>query len=172
MPQARRSDADDGGDAPDLGLVDGLVQASFAVQGVLTEIAAEHELSIVQLRLLGILRDRQPRMAELARVLGLTKSSASGLIDRAARRGLVARATIPVGDERAVHVAITPGGRQLIDTLAKQVAARLGALLEDLRASDRKRLSLLLTELVVRDAELRGVDLTPQRSSAFAGDRR
>jgi DNA-binding MarR family transcriptional regulator len=164
--------ADDRGSASDLGIVDGLVQASFVVQEVLAEIAAEHALSIVQVRLLGILRDREPRMAELARGLGLTKSSATGLVDRAARRGLVQRATIAVGDERAVHVVITDEGRALIDGLAVQVAVRLGALLDRLSQTDRGQLSLLLTRLVIRDADQHGVDLTPQRSTAPAGHSR
>jgi MarR family transcriptional regulator, lower aerobic nicotinate degradation pathway regulator len=148
------------------------VQASFTVQAVLGEIAAEHELSIIQLRLLGVLRDREPRMAALAQALGLTKSSATGLVDRAARRGLVRRTTIPVGDERAVHVVITDGGRALIDAVAVPVAARLAALLEGLSEAEHGQLSRLLTQLVIRDARLHGVDLTPQRSTALAGPSR
>ena len=49
-----------------LGLADGLVQLSFLVQATLGAVAAEEELSIVQVRLLGILRDREPGMLELA----------------------------------------------------------------------------------------------------------
>jgi DNA-binding MarR family transcriptional regulator len=148
--------------------VDGLVQTSFVVQTLLAEIAAEHDLSIVQLRLLGILRDREPRMAQLAQFLGLTKSSATGLVDRAERRGLVRRTAIPVGDDRAVHVVLTGDGRELVETFVGQVARRLGALAEDLSVTNRQRLSLLLTRLVVHDAELRGVDLTPERPTIVA----
>ena len=71
---------------------------SFAVQNVLGRVAAAHDLSITQLRMLAILRDREPGMLELARQLELSKSSASGLIDRAQKRGLVARsAARPTG---------------------------------------------------------------------------
>ena len=38
-------------------LVDGLAQLSFEVQGRLAEIAARHDLSLTQVRLLGVLRD-------------------------------------------------------------------------------------------------------------------
>jgi len=152
--------------------VDGLVQTSFAVQGVLAEIAAEHELSIVQVRLLGVLRDRRPRMAQLARLLGLTKSSATGLVDRAVRRGLVQRATVPVGDERAIHVELTDDGRNLVEGLALQVAGRLGALVEELSETNRKRLSLLLTQVVSHHADLHGVDLGVERLPAIAGQSR
>ena len=74
-----------------LGPVDGLAQLSFVIQGMLERRADEHDLSIIQTRLLGVLRDRKPTMNELARFLGLDKSSVTGLVDRAERRGLVAR---------------------------------------------------------------------------------
>jgi hypothetical protein len=71
----------------DLGLVDALAQLSFQVHNCLAEIAADHDLSIVQTRLLGVLRDREPTTNELGRHLGLDKSSISSLVDRAQRRG-------------------------------------------------------------------------------------
>ncbi|MCU1513325.1 MAG: transcriptional regulator, MarR family, partial [Microbacteriaceae bacterium] len=66
--------------------IDAVVQVSFAVQLALTRIAAEHDLSVTQLRMLGILRDRTPSMAAIADFLELDRSSVSGLIDRAERR--------------------------------------------------------------------------------------
>ena len=79
----------------DLGLVDGLAQLSFAVQGALGRIAATHDLSTVQARLLGVLRDRRSTIKELAAYLGLDKSSVTGLVDRAEGRGLVRRLASP-----------------------------------------------------------------------------
>ena len=63
-------------------LMDGLVQVSFAVVATLTQLGAAYDLSLTQLRVLAILRDREPRMAELADHLGLDRSTVSGLIDR------------------------------------------------------------------------------------------
>ena len=70
-------------------LMDSLVQVSFTIMALLSRAAAEHDLSLTQLRVLAILRDREPTMARLAAYLGLERSSVSGLIDRAVRRGLV-----------------------------------------------------------------------------------
>src|SRR4051794_7027524 len=92
--------------------IDAIVELSFAVQTVLTELAAEHDLSLTQLRLLGILRDREPAMLDLARFLKLEKSSVTGLIDRAVKRGLVERVAAP-HDGRAIHVRLTAAGRAL-----------------------------------------------------------
>src|SRR4051812_2762684 len=90
-------------------LIDGLVRSAFQIMGVLTRIGAEHDLSLTQLRVLGIVRDRHPRMSDLAAFLGLDKSTLSGLIARAERRGLLTRGTSPE-DKRAVVVLITDAG--------------------------------------------------------------
>src|SRR5690242_19489411 len=100
-------------DEPDLEIVDALAQLSFLVQGELARIAAGRELSIIQLRLLGALRDRTPGMQELARHLGLDKSSVTGLVTRAERRGLVQRSPA-AHDGRIVQVSLTPRGQELV----------------------------------------------------------
>jgi DNA-binding MarR family transcriptional regulator len=138
--------------------VDAVVQLSFAVQTLLTEIAAEHDLSITQLRLLGILRDREPAMLDLARHLKLEKSSVTGLIDRAQRRGLVERSTAP-HDGRAVHVRLTAEGRRLTEQITAQANTALSGLLDGLPARDRERLAALAGTVVRQHAAGRGVAL-------------
>ena len=132
---------------PDLDVVDAVVQLSFAVQGVLAKAAAAHDLSITQLRLLAILRDREPGMLELARHLGLGKSSASGLIDRAERRGLVARAAAPA-DGRGVRVSLTAAGQRLTEQLEGKLVAELRALLAPVPAGERAQLTRLAAAVV------------------------
>ena len=134
-------------DSPDLGIVDGLAQLSFLVQGVLGKVAAEHGLSIVQLRLFGVLRDREPGMQELARHLGLDKSSMTGLVDRAERRGLVRRAPAP-HDKRAVQVSLTAEGQALAREAAAEAGRQIHALTAHLTDEQRSQLSLLASMLV------------------------
>ena len=107
----------------DLDLVDAPAQLSFAVQGALTRVAAAHDASIIQTRLLGILRDRHPTITELAAFLQLDKSSVTGLVDRAEERGLVRRVASE-RDRRSVQVTITPAGRELIHRRAPTSRAR------------------------------------------------
>src|SRR3954466_5514393 len=109
-------------------LVDALVRNTFQVVGVLTRIGAERDLSLTQLRVLGILRDRRPRVTELAAYLGLDKSTMSGLIDRAERRGLLARDKNP-HDGRVVDVFLTPAGRELTQRLDSEVRQALAPVL-------------------------------------------
>lgn len=130
-------------DDADDALVDGLVQTSFVVMGVLTRVAADHDLSLTQLRMLGILRDRRPRMAQLAALLGLDKSTVSGLIERAERRGLVRRVPSP-DDARAVEVEATPDGLALARAGAGEVRDALQPLLGAVGARGR---AALLREL-------------------------
>jgi len=127
--------------------IDPVVELSFGVQGVLARIAAENDLSVTQLRLLAILRDRTPAMGDLARHLELGKSAVSGLIDRAEARGLVARVPAP-HDGRAVHVRLTGEGRRLTDAVAPGAYRALSALLDGLSPAERTRLAALAATAV------------------------
>jgi DNA-binding MarR family transcriptional regulator len=128
-------------------LVDALVQSSFAVTAVLTRIGTAHDLSLTQLRVLAILRDRRPRMTALADHLGLDRSSLSGLVDRAAQRGLVRRAPAEA-DRRAVEVFLTPDGHELAERLYGEILAALTPLLDRLALAERRRLRALLERLL------------------------
>ncbi|WP_327634762.1 MarR family transcriptional regulator [Kribbella sp. NBC_00482] len=127
--------------------VDAVVQLSFRVQRILAAVGAEHDLSIIQIRLLGILRDRQPGMLELGNHLGLDKSSMTGLVSRAEKRGLVERMPSP-HDGRGVLVALTPDGRRLAEVGEAQIARRVTELLKELNATQRKQFTQLATVLV------------------------
>jgi DNA-binding MarR family transcriptional regulator len=129
-------------------LRDGLVQTSFAVMAVLNRVGARHDLSLTQVRLLGVLRDRTPKMAELAHFLGLDKSTVSGLVDRAEKRGLVERLRSVAEDGRSVRVALSARGQHLAATVGDEVARELSPLTESLSAADRRRMSELLTRIV------------------------
>ncbi|RFC77392.1 MarR family transcriptional regulator [Streptomyces sp. AcE210] len=129
------------------GTVDALVQLSFLVQGVLTRIASENDLSLIQVRLLGILRDRTPGMLDLARHLGLDKSSITGLVGRAEKRGLVERLPSP-HDGRAVLVSLTPPGRQLTARCTTEIGQQIAALTAPLTTAERTQIRTVTTKLL------------------------
>ena len=149
-----------------LGVVDALVQLSFKVQELLCEVAGRHDLSLVQVRLLGILRDRQPGMFELATFLGLDKSSVTGLVTRAERRGFVRRFGRE-NDRRAVHVALTAAGQKLAGIVEKQMGRELAKLVEGLSGVETKQLASLASR-VVKDAMSNGggIDHVPARRTS------
>ena len=154
----------DAGAPPQLDPVDGLAQLSFVIMGMLERRAAEHDLSIPATRLLGVLRDREPTMQQLARLLELDKSSVTGLVDRAERRGLVARVPSPA-DKRAVLVRLTDDGRALVSASAERFATDVTAMLGHLPARDRAALARLVSRLLVAHAAGHGIDLFPARGT-------
>jgi DNA-binding MarR family transcriptional regulator len=131
-------------------LIDALVRSTFQVTSVLTRIGAENDLSLTQLRVFGILRDRRPGVTELAAYLGLDKSTMSGLIDRAERRGLLARGKNP-HDGRAVDVYLTPAGHELTRRLYAEVRDILAPQLDRLRPEQREQLLALFEPLLNPD---------------------
>jgi DNA-binding MarR family transcriptional regulator len=138
--------ADSSGDQP-LGTVDALVQLSFLTKRLLAATGAEHDLSVIQIRLLGILRDRQAGMVELGTHLGLDKSSMTGLVARAEKRGLVRRLPSP-HDGRGVLVALTPEGHRLTDLGTAEITRRLDALTGTLTTDERAAFRALATKLL------------------------
>jgi DNA-binding MarR family transcriptional regulator len=128
-------------------LISALVRVSFATTAVLSRIAAEHDLSLTQLRVLAILRDRRVRMSELADYLGLDKSTISGLVDRAEKRGLLQRAPNPA-DGRATDVFLTAGGMQLADLGEAKIASSLSPMTGKLTSAETRRLTVLLEHII------------------------
>jgi DNA-binding MarR family transcriptional regulator len=128
-------------------LVDALGRTSFATMAVLNRVAAEHDLSLTQLRVLAILRDRRVKMSELADYLGLDKSTISGLVDRAERRGLLQRAANPL-DGRGVDVLLTPAGAELAERGAAQIARSLSPMTSALTRAEAHRLTTLLERML------------------------
>ena len=138
---------DAGTEAVPTELLDNLVLTSFTVIALLSRTAAEHDMSLTQLRMLAILRDRTPAMADLAAFLGLERSSVSGLIDRAARRGLVQRVASS-DDGRSVQVSLTEDGHRLAAQVTGQVAGLIAPLTGTLSRAEQNRLTLLLGKML------------------------
>jgi DNA-binding MarR family transcriptional regulator len=139
----------------DLGVVAGLVRASFLVNAVYAESAREYGL-------LCVLMGRPYGMGDLGATLGLEKSSLTGLVDRAVRRELVRREPDP-DDRRAVQVVLTVDGRDLAEDFYAATCRRVDDLAGGLPAADREKLAALLGR-VVRENEVPTVFLdTVQR---------
>jgi DNA-binding MarR family transcriptional regulator len=143
---------------PAIGLVDSLAQLSFLVLAMLERRAAEHHLSIIQTRLLGVLRDRRPKMHELAELLGLDKSSTTGLVDRAERRDLVRRVR-STADRRSVLVELTDPGRALVTSAADRFETDVVRVLAPLSVTERQELAALMSRVLVAEATRRGLEL-------------
>jgi DNA-binding MarR family transcriptional regulator len=133
-------------------LIDAFVQTAFMTMAVLNRVAAESDLSLTQLRVLAILRDRRVGMTALAEYLGLEKSTMSGLVERAEKRGLLER-TPSESDRRGVEVSITTEGMALAERLYADVERSLLPQINALGPAERTRLRGLLERMLHRGGD-------------------
>ncbi|MGW5734717.1 MULTISPECIES: MarR family winged helix-turn-helix transcriptional regulator [Streptomyces] len=135
-----------------MGVAAALVRSSFLVNAVYAESAREFGLTAQQGQLLCVLMGQAYGMSELGAVLGLAKSSLTGLVDRSSRHGLVRREPDP-RDGRAVQVALTAKGDALVTEFYAETSRRIDALPAGFGAAERSQLAELLSR-VVRDNEV------------------
>lgn len=128
-------------------VADALVQLSRVIEAVHTRIAQEHDLAPVQAKLLCILAVAPCTMGQLARHLGVEKAAVTGLIDRAERRGLVAREPV-VGDRRSLNVVLTDDGRRSGQAFHANVRSELERLVAPLGESGTARFARSLATML------------------------
>ncbi|WP_328988861.1 MarR family transcriptional regulator [Kribbella sp. NBC_01245] len=136
------------GDEGQIGVVAALVRSAFLVNAVYAESGREFGLTPQQGQLLCVLMAQPFGMGELGAMLGLAKSSITGLVDRTERNGLVRRESDP-SDTRAVRVALTPRGRKLAEEFYAETCRRVDELPAGLTAAERDVLAGLLGRVVV-----------------------
>src|SRR5579863_1916380 len=134
---------------------DGLIGLSHLVQAAFTRVAARHDLTPVQGRLLCALAQAPRGMAELARAFGVERAALTGLIDRAERRGLVERRAVP-GDRRAVRVSLTPDGSSTSARFHAAVTDELLRLLAPLAPAERAAFRAALATITAAGGDERG----------------
>jgi DNA-binding MarR family transcriptional regulator len=128
-------------------LIDTVATVAFRVMAVLSKLAAENDLSLTQLRMLGILRDRRLTISELAYGLGLDRTTVSGLVDRTEKRGLVERTPNPL-DGRSVQVTLSPKGARAAKHGANEIALSLSSMTGALNSVESRRLTTLLGRML------------------------
>ncbi len=130
-----------------IGTVAALVRSTFLVNAVYANSAREYGLTQQQGQLLCVLMAQPYGMSELGAVLGLAKSSLTGLVDRSERNGLVQRAPDPE-DSRAVRVSLTRQGAKLADEFYTETCRRVEELTAGLGPAERDTLAALLGRVV------------------------
>lgn len=125
----------------------GLVRSTFLVNAVYADAARDHGLTPAQGQLLCVLMPQPYGMSELVAMLGLAKSSLTGLVDRTERNGLVHRETDP-DDTRAVRVSLTSEGARLAEAFYSDTCQRVDALAAGLGSAERDALADLLGSVV------------------------
>ncbi|MFG3349293.1 MarR family winged helix-turn-helix transcriptional regulator [Streptomyces sp. NPDC048018] len=131
-----------------MGLAAALVRSSFLVNAVYAQAGREHGLTPQQGQLLCVLMAQPYGMGALCSMLGLAKSSLTGLVDRTENNGLVRREPDP-HDSRAVRVALTSRGARLADRFYTDACRRIEELPAGLDPAERDALTGLLARVVL-----------------------
>ena len=78
------------------------------------------EITFAQVAILQILKEKeQCMMSELARLLSVTTSAATGIVERMVKARFLKRVRSPK-DRRVIRLRITPKGKRTINTIFKQ----------------------------------------------------
>ena len=126
----------------------------------------EGTLSLVHLNLLMLLRARGPlTMTHLAELLDVSVASATGIVDRMEKKGVIER-TRSEEDRRVVEVSVTDVGEEVFSAMQAERQVRLTQLLSEIKNDD---LAALLQGLrAFRDARQRLMSQIPENAKAFA----
>ncbi|MBW6440040.1 MarR family transcriptional regulator [Actinoplanes hulinensis] len=130
-----------------IGVVAALVRTAFLVNAVYAESAREFGLTQQQGQLLCVLMPQAYAMGELSTILGLAKSSLTGLVDRTERNGLVRRGPDP-RDPRGIRVTLTPAGAELADRFYTETCRRVAELPATLSDQERDTVAGLLSRVI------------------------
>lgn len=125
--------------AQDDQLVDAVLGASRALVAVAARSLGDlaEDVTLAQYRVLVELAARGPqRVAELASVLRVERSTATRMCDRLVRKRLIHRRRNS-RDRRAVQVALTAGGRSVVDRVTRRRREEITRILERLVPRDR-----------------------------------
>lgn len=148
-----------GGDGPEQSAVRAWVRILAVHKRALAAIRddLEHEMTLPRFDLLANLsRSDGQTLASLSRSMLVTAGNLTGLVDRAARDGMVERRADPE-DRRAWRVHITPKGRRSFREVEQRHAARVAKMFSTLsqaeittliRLLDRMRVALREPEVV------------------------
>ncbi|MGH9122753.1 MAG: MarR family winged helix-turn-helix transcriptional regulator [Acidimicrobiales bacterium] len=142
--------------AADAAAVDAVLTASRTLIAVATSSlgAAAEDTTIAQYRALVVLASRGPqRMVDLAGALDVTPSTAGRMCDRLLRKGLIRRHRART-DRRAVHVSITPAGRQVVDQATARRRALIAGILRRLPAARQMAVADALREFAAAAGEI------------------
>ena len=129
----------------DVSLTRGLVHLMLAMNATYTRVSRELGLTAQQAELL-CLAQRRASVGELAHIMSCDRSNVSRLLDRVARRGLVARRDAE-GDGRMRVVELSDDGQELVDRFTAMLGSEIQRLLGDWPEDEQRELALQLNRI-------------------------
>jgi DNA-binding MarR family transcriptional regulator len=115
-------------------VVDAVISASRALVGMAARSLSDvgEEVTLTQYRSLVVLASRGPQsVGAIAEAVGVTAPTASRMVERLVRKGLVRRRTDP-SDRRQLRAALTESGRRLVTTVTEYRRTEITKLLDSI----------------------------------------
>jgi DNA-binding MarR family transcriptional regulator len=137
-------ESDIGSDQRDL--VDAFIGASRALVAVAARSLAGlgDDITLAQFRALVVLATRGPqRVADLATALAVTPSTASRMVARLVRKGLLQRSRAR-GDRRSLRLNLAAEGQRVVAAVTDRRREEISRILEQIPAADRTSLTAAL----------------------------
>ncbi len=133
-----------------VGLLELVIETSWQVNGLL---GAEFQgsrpadsLTVGHLRIMRGLTEGPLSMTRISRVAGVTRGTATGMVDRLVASGMVERYDDPT-NRRVVLVRLTKKGNGFFDKMHERAIACVRPLIGDMNESERQELERLLKKL-------------------------
>ncbi len=144
----------------DLTTGDSILDAVVTASRVLVAMAARsladvgEEVTLTQYRSLVVLASRGPQgVAALAEAVVVTPPTASRLVDRLVRKGLVRRRT-DRHDRRQVRIGLTEAGRSLVDLVTERRRVEISQLLTSIDPEVQRSMAAGLQQLAQAAGEV------------------
>jgi len=145
---------------PDLSNSDSILDAVVTASRVLVAMAARsladvgEEVTLTQYRSLVVLASRGPQgVAALAEAVSVTPPTASRLVDRLIRKGLVRR-RMDRHDRRQVRIGLTEAGRRLVDLVTERRRQEIAQLLTSIDPEVQRLMAAGLQQLAEAAGEV------------------
>lgn len=148
-------------------LTEAILRASRAMVGIAVRSlsGSDQDVTLPQYRTLVVLSTGGPtRLADLAQNLNVSPSTATRMCDRLVRKGLVTRARDEL-DRREVNLAVTDGGRALVQTVIAKRREEVRDLLQSIPEDARTQLVASLQILAEAAGEQPDMHWAPGWSS-------
>lgn len=98
-----------------------------------------HHTTFAQMKVLWLLGAKGPfTMGEVARMLSVTRPTATSIVDKLVARGLIRRER-DEDDRRVVKLKLLPKGTRILSTKRKHFAGRIASILQALSETERSR---------------------------------
>jgi DNA-binding MarR family transcriptional regulator len=137
-------------------MVDAVLSASRVLVAVAARSLADagEEVTLTQYRSLVVLASRGPQgVATLAEAVAVTPPTASRLVERLVKKGLVRRRT-DRHDRRQVRIALTESGRHLIDAVSTRRRQEIATLLDAVAPETQRSVVVALSQLAEAAGEV------------------